>query len=95
MNVKSGEDGDCAYNLVLGAATNAFKISNSGGTTIQCNVNCYNNTILNCGLKQVQSGRGASISYEKGCKGKVYTNIIANCRFGTRITSDADIANTL
>lgn len=95
VNVKSGAVGDCAYNVVLGAATNAFKISNSGGTTIQCNVNCYNNTILNCGFRQVQSGRGASINYEKGCKGKVYNNLIANCRFGFRLVTDADVANTL
>lgn len=95
VNFKSGTVGDCAYNLVIGAATNAFKVSNSGGTTIQCNVNCYNNTILNCGLKQVQSGRGASINYEKGCKGKVYNNLIANCRFGFRLVTDADVANTL
>ncbi len=95
FNIKSGTVGDIAYNLCLGAATNGIKVSNSGGTTVQANVNVYNNTILNCGFRQVQSGRGGSINYEKGAKGKAYNNVIANCRYGMRITSDADVPNTL
>ena len=95
INCKSGTVGDIAYNLIIGAATNGLKISNSGGTTVQCNVNAYNNTILNSGFRQVQSGRGGSINYEKGAKGKSYNNLIVNCRFGIRITSDADVPNTL
>lgn len=95
FNVKSGSVGDVAYNLFLGSATNGIKISNSGGTAIQCNINVFNNTIVNCGFRQVQAGRGGSINFEKGAKGKAYNNLVVNCRYGMRITSDADVANTI
>lgn len=94
LNLKAGSVGDVAYNLVIGAATNAFKVSNSGGGPIQTNVYLYNNTMLNCGMRQVKSGRGGSIDYEKGAQGKIYNNIIINCRYGMRITPDADTAHT-
>jgi hypothetical protein len=93
FNVKNGTVGDIAYNVSIGAATNAFKISNTGGGTITTNVNIYNNTLLNNGYRQVKSGRGGSINFEKGAQGKVYNNMIVNCRFGLRITTDADTAN--
>jgi len=93
FNAKSGTVGDVAYNVSIGAATNSFKVSNSGGTSIQTNVNVYNNTMLNGGLRQVKSGRGGSINYEKGAEGSIYNNIIVNCRFGLRITKDADTAH--
>ena len=93
FNMKSGTVGDLAYNVLLGAATNALKASNSGGTTIQCNVNMYNNTMMNCGFRQTKSGRGGSINYEQGARGQVYNNLISNCRFGLRITTDADVKN--
>lgn len=90
LNLKAGTVGDVAYNVSIGAATNSFKASNSGGATVQTNVYVYNNTILNGGMRQVKSGRGGSINFEKGAQGKIYNNIIVNCRFGLRITSDAD-----
>ena len=93
VNLKNGTVGDVAYNLVIGAATNGFKVSNSGGGPIQTNVNVYNNTMINCGFRQVKSGRGGSINYEKGAQGKIYNNLVINCRFGLRITSDADTAH--
>ena len=93
LNLKNGTIGDVAYNLAIGAATNGFKVSNSGAGPVQTNVNVYNNTMLNCGLRQVKSGRGGSINFEKGAQGKVYNNIIINCRFGLRITADADTPN--
>lgn len=94
LNLKSGTVGDVAYNLAIGAATNSFKVSNSGGTTVQTNVYLYNNTMLNSGMRQVKSGRGGSINYEKGAQGKIYNNVIINCRYGLRITADADTAHT-
>ncbi len=90
VNLKGGTVGDVAYNLSIGAATNSFKASNSGGSDVQTDVNVYNNTMINSGLRQVKSGRGGSINYEKGAQGKVYNNLIINCRFGLRLTSDAD-----
>jgi hypothetical protein len=93
FNLKNGCVGDVAYNLVIGAATNGFKVSNSGGGPVQNKTYLYNNTILNSGFRQLKSGRGGSIDYEKGCQGKIYNNIIINCRFGMRITPDADTTN--
>ena len=93
VNLKGGTVGNVAYNISIGAATNSFKASNSGGTTIQTNVNVYNNTIINGGMRQIKSGRGGSINYEKGAQGKVYNNIIVNSRFGLRITTDADTSH--
>lgn len=93
FNMKSGTVGDLAYNMLIGSATNALKASNSGGTTVQCNVNMYNNTMLNCGFRQTKTGRGGSINYEQGARGLIYNNLIANCRFGLRMTTDADLTN--
>ncbi|MGY3052274.1 hypothetical protein ACVWYG_000464 [Pedobacter sp. UYEF25] len=93
LNMKSGTIGDVAYNMCIGSATNALKASNSGGTTVQCNVNMYNNTMANGGFRQTKTGRGGSINYEQGARGLIYNNLIENCRFGLRITTDADQAN--
>jgi len=94
LNLKNGCVGDVAYNLVIGAATNGFKVSNSGGGAVENKTYLYNNTILNSGFRQLKSGRGGSIDYEKGAQGKIYNNIIINCRFGLRLTPDADVVNT-
>ncbi|QJD96327.1 hypothetical protein HH214_10845 [Mucilaginibacter robiniae] len=93
FNMKSGTVGDIAYNMMIGAATNAIKASDSGSSGTQCNVNMYNNTIVNCGFRQTKSGRGGSINYEKAARGLVYNNLIVNCRFGLRLVNDADITN--
>lgn len=93
VNIKSGTVGDIAYNLFIGAATNGPKTSNSGTSSIQTNVNVYNNTIINCGMRQVKTGRGGSMNIEKGAKGKFFNNIIVNSRFGLRIVKDADTVN--
>ncbi|HEY4147803.1 MAG TPA: hypothetical protein VGM41_02685 [Chitinophagaceae bacterium] len=95
INFKNGTIGDIAYNLAIGCATNGFKISNSGAGPVQTNLNLYNNTAINDGFRQVKSGRGGSIDYEKGAQGKIFNNMIVNCRFGLRVTPDADTAHTL
>lgn len=93
VNIKNGTLGDIAYNVAIGAATNGFKVSNSGDGPVQTKVNVYNNTMLNCGFRQVKSGRGGSINYEKGAQGNIYNNMVINCRYGLRVTSDADVAH--
>lgn len=93
FNMKSGTVGDLAFNMMIGAATNALKASDAGSAGVQCNVNMYNNTMVNCGYRQTKSGRGGSINYEKAAKGLIYNNLIVNCRFGLRLVSDADLAN--
>jgi hypothetical protein len=93
-NMKSGSVGDVDYNMVIGAATNAFKISDAGSTGTQCNINCYNNTIVNCGFRQSStSGHGGSIDFEKAAKGNAYNNLIVNCAVGLRVLSTADVTN--
>lgn len=93
LNIKSGTVGDIGYNVFLGGATNGIKHSNSGNTTIQANVYVFNNNFINCGMRQIQTGRGGSFNIEKGAKGNFYNNIIVNCRFGIRETKDADTVN--
>jgi hypothetical protein len=95
INAKSGAVGDIAYNLFVGAATNAAKISNSGASPVQCNINFYNNTLVNCGYRQATyAAHGAGINYEKQAKGKIYNNLMVNDRLGLRIVNTADTANT-
>ncbi|HVZ95781.1 MAG TPA: hypothetical protein VG847_02825 [Chitinophagaceae bacterium] len=95
LNVKSGTVGDIAYNVFIGGATNGTKISNAGATPIQCNVNCYNNTYIDCGYRQEDyPGHGGSINLEKGAKALIYNNLIVNCRVGLRIVNTADTTNS-
>lgn len=96
-NIKGSTVGDVAYNLVMGCGQNGLKASNNSAGAVQCNVNLYNNTILNSGWKTNQVGRGGSINFEEGAKGKAFNNLIVNCRFGLRVvkTPPADTANLL
>lgn len=95
VNMKSGTVGDLAFNMCIGAATNAIKASDSGTSGTQCNVNVYNNTIINGGYRQTKTGRGGGINYEAGARGLIYNNLLVNCRFSLRITKDADVANVI
>ncbi|MFN6945183.1 MAG: hypothetical protein ACK4ND_09565 [Cytophagaceae bacterium] len=94
VNVKGGTVGSIAYNVFIGGATNGPKTANSGGKPTQANVDIYNNTILTSGFRRVAAGRGGSINIESGARGKIYNNLIVNCRFGTRVVSGTDYANT-
>jgi hypothetical protein len=85
FSVKGGTVGDFAYNVCIGIATNGEKSSNNGGSTIQTNMRVYNNTILNCGYRRAQTGRGGSINYEEGAAGQFYNNLMVNCKFGPRV----------
>jgi hypothetical protein len=96
LNAKSGTVGDMAYNLFVGSATNSTKASNKGGVGSQTNINMYNNTYISGGYRQKSpTGRGGSINYEEGAKGKAFNNLMVNCRTGVRIHNNpaADVAN--
>lgn len=95
VNAKSGCVGNMAYNLIIGSGTNGTKASNKGGAPVQCNINMYNNTYINGGFRRLESGRGGSINYEEGARGKAFNNLIVDCRFGFRIVKDplADTVN--
>ena len=88
LNAKDGTTGDIAYNLFFGVATNGSKPAGEGDGVPQTDINTYNNTFINCGFRRVQAGRGGSINYEQGARGKVYNNLIVNCRFGLRLRGD-------
>jgi len=97
INCKGGTVGDMAYNFFIGIATNGQKASNKGqpAGAAQTNIVMYNNTFVDCGYRQIQTGRGANINYEEGARGKFYNNVAINCKFGYRVvnTPAADTAN--
>lgn len=93
INVKGGTVGNIAYNVAIGSATNAFKPSDDGESTIQSNIGIYNNTILNGGHRRAGTNRGSNINFENGARGFAHNNIIVNCKNGIRIVEDADIQN--
>jgi len=55
----------------------------------------FNSTFINCGYRQIQTGRGANINFEEGARGKFYNNLAVNCKFGYRVVNSpvADTAN--
>lgn len=96
INPKHGGVGIMAYNLFVGTATNGTKASDKGSSSAsQTNVDMYNNTYINGGYRQVQTGRGGDINYEQNARGNCYNNLIVNCKFGYRIVGNpvADTAN--
>lgn len=93
LNCKAGTIGNIAFNLFIGGATNAFKPSNEGSSTVQSNIFVYNNTILNNGWRRPGMSRGANINFEVGARGAAYNNIIVNCKRGIRALEDADLPN--
>lgn len=90
LNVKAGANGDMAYNLFIGNATNSLKAANSGsGPGIKnCEVRIYNNTLINGGWRQTKSGRGGSINFENLAYGQAFNNLIVNCRWGLRLSTN-------
>lgn len=93
INIKGGTVGNIAYNVVIGAATNAFKPSDDGASTIQTTIAVYNNTVLNSGFRRAGTNRGANINFENGARGVAYNNLLVNNKMGLRIVADTDIAN--
>jgi len=87
LNAKHGSQGDMAYNLCIGNATNSTKASDKGsGPYVECNINMYNNTYVNCGYRQASpTSRGSDIDIEQGARGLIYNNLIVNCRNGIRV----------
>ncbi len=93
LNIKGGTVGNMAFNVFIGGATNAYKVSNEGSSTVQTNVNVYNNIALNCGYRRSGNTRGTNINYEVGARGYAFNNIVANCKRGMRALEDADLQN--
>lgn len=84
INLKNDCYGDMAYNLCYGISTNGLKTSGiDGSSTI---VNIYNNTLVNCGFRQLKATRNGSINIETNSGGFIYNNIIVNSKQGLRIS---------
>ena len=92
IGIANGSQGNIAYNLIVGAATNSIKIANGTGLLSQVNAVCYNNTILNGGYRRFvyggagnSNGRGASIGFERAGRGEVYNTLFVDNKSGLRV----------
>jgi hypothetical protein len=92
IGIANGCQGNIAYNLIIGPATNAIKIANGNGLLSQVNAVCYNNTIVNGGYRRFvyggagnSNGRGASVNFERAGRGEVYNSLLVDNRYGIRI----------
>jgi hypothetical protein len=92
LDIANGSQGNIAYNLFIGPATNAIKIANGNGLLSQVDAVCYNNTLVNGGYRRFvyggagnSNGRGASINFERAGRGRVYNNLFVNNRYGLRV----------
>ena len=98
INPKQGGVGIAAFNMFMGCATNGTKASDKGTSTTAptTQTDYYNNTYVNGGYRQAQTGRGGDINYEQGAFGQSYNNLIVDCKFGFRIVGNpaADTAHT-
>ena len=83
INLKSGSIADICFNQVYSPNNNAFKLSNVGDKTPQCNPICYNNTIVNCGWRRA-TVKGGGVWLEAGVVAHVYNTLHVNCRFGIK-----------
>ncbi|MDP4238394.1 MAG: T9SS type A sorting domain-containing protein [Bacteroidota bacterium] len=90
-NLKAGTVADLGYNMYYSPNTNAFKLSNSGSRSPQCNVVVYNNTIVNAGWRR-PTVKGGSIWYEAGVVAKTYNTLFVNDRFGIKCDGTQDPA---
>ncbi|PTQ98177.1 hypothetical protein C8P68_103337 [Mucilaginibacter yixingensis] len=88
VNLKDGCIGDMAYNFCFGGATNGLKTAGDVGKFNM--VNIYNNTVVQCGFRQLKATRNGSINTETNAGGYIYNNIIVNCKAGLRISYSSE-----
>jgi len=93
FNAKSGTQGNMAYNMFIGGATNGTKSANDGGVNPECMITMYNNTYVNCGFRNhgTFGARAGCAEVENQSKALVYNNIIVNCLTGYRIAGGNDV----
>ncbi|HXS35751.1 MAG TPA: hypothetical protein VN721_03570 [Flavipsychrobacter sp.] len=87
FNSKSGTQGNMAYNMFIGGATNGTKCSDDGNINPQNMIAMYNNTYVNCGFRNngTFGARAGCAEVENDSRALVYNNIIVNCLTGYRI----------
>jgi hypothetical protein len=94
FNAKGGTQGNMAYNLIIGGATNGTKSANDGAKgSIQCQIAMYNNTYVNGGFRNhgVYGARSGSVEVENNSRALAYNNLIVDCNFGVRIAGGNNI----
>ena len=81
FNAKGGTQGNMAYNLIIGGATNGTKSANDGGIQPQCMIAMYNNTYVNDGFRNTGTfgARSGSIEVENNSRALAYNNLIVDC----------------
>lgn len=87
INYKSDCLADIAFNLIYDANTNAFKFSNGGFINLQSHLICYNNTVVNCGWRRPKV-KGGSIWLEKNILVELYNNLMVDCRWGLKHSTE-------
>lgn len=92
-NLKAGTVADLCYNMYYSPNTNAFKLSNTGSRSPQCNAVVYNNTIVNAGWRR-PTVKGGGVWYEAGVIAKTYNTLFLNDRFGIKTDGAADASST-
>jgi hypothetical protein len=94
FNAKGGKQGNMAYNLIIGGATNGTKSANDPGTqSAQTEIAMYNNTYVNDGFRNsgTYGARSGSIEVENNSRAYAYNNLIVNCNFGVRIAGGNNV----
>lgn len=94
FNAKGGAQGNMAYNLIIGSATNGTKSANDGATgSVQTQIAMYNNTYVNDGFRNtgVYGARSGSVEIENNSRAYAYNNLIVDCNFGVRIAGGNNV----
>jgi len=94
FNAKGGTQGNMAYNLIIGGATNGTKSANDPGTQAnQTQIAMYNNTYVNGGYRNsgTYGARSGSIEVENNSRALAYNNLIVDCNFGVRIAGGNNV----
>ncbi len=94
FNAKGGTQGNMAYNLIIGGATNGTKSANDPGTqSAQTEIAMYNNTYVNGGFRNTGTygARSGSIEVENNSRAYAYNNLIVDCNFGVRIAGGNNV----
>jgi len=94
FNAKGGTQGNMAYNLIIGGATNGTKSANDPGTQApQTEIAMYNNTYVNDGYRNTGTygARSGSIEVENNSRALAFNNLIVDCNFGVRIAGGNNV----
>lgn len=87
INYKSDCLADIAGNIIYDANTNGLKLSNGGFVNLQSHLIVYNNTMLNTGWRRPKV-KGGSIWLEKNILTELYNNLIYDCRWGMKESTE-------